>query len=383
MSTLLEACTALAPELRSAAAAGDQSRAVSEASVARLAATGAFKMLVPREYGGLECAPSEVVKAIEAVSRADSALGWCLMVGATSGLLSAWLPKEVGAPLFGADAIACGVFAPSGEAVELPSGELRVRGRWAFASGCGHSRHRTVGVVITRDGKPVSGEDGAVAVRHVVLDAAQTAIVDTWDTSGLRGTGSHDLVVEDAVVPRERAIDFIGAAPRAKGALYTFPPIGLLSLGVAAVCMGIASEAIAELVDLATKKRPAGARRTMAERELTQVHVGEASANLLGARAYVLSTADEIHAKAARDGAITNHDRAALRLCATHATRACARAVDLMYEAGGATGIYKRSPLERHFRDIHVATQHGMVAPATYAIAGRIAMGQAVERTSL
>ncbi len=384
MSALLEACAALAHDVKSAAAAGDEARNVSQASVSALAATGAFKMLVPRAYGGLECQPSEVVRVIEEVSRADSALGWCLMVGVTSGLLSAWLPADVGTRIFGVkDVLACGVFAPSGEAVELPSGELRVRGRWAFASGCGHSAFRTLGVIMTRDGKPVIGDDGEVDLRHVVLDAAQTSIIDTWDTSGLRGTGSHDIAVSDAVVPRERAIKFIGTAPQVKSALYTFPPIGLLSLGVAAVCMGIAREAITELVGLAQKKKPGGARRTMAEREMVQVQVGEANACVLGARAYVLSTADEIFAKATRDGAITDDDRAALRLCATHATRASARAVDLMYEAGGATGIYKRSPLERHFRDIHVATQHAMVAPSTYALAGRIALGQPVERTAL
>ena len=384
MSSLLEACAALAPKFRAAAATGDESRAVSVDSVRALAATGAFQMLVPREYGGLECAPSDVVRVIEEVSRADSALGWCLMVGVTSGLLSAWLPPDVGARIFGAkDVLACGVFAPSGEATELPSGELRVRGSWAFASGCGHSSVRTLGVVMTRDGKPIIGDDGEVDLRHVVMDAAQTRIADTWDTSGLRGTGSHDLCVEDAVVPRERAIKFIGAAPQVNSALYMFPPIGLLSIGVAAVCMGIAREAIAELVSLAQKKRPAGARRTMAEREMVQVQLGEANACVLGARAYVLSTADEIFAKATRDGAVTIEDKAALRLAATHATRTCARAVDLMYEAGGATGIYRRSPLERHFRDIHVATQHAMVAPSTYALAGRIALGQPVERTAL
>jgi alkylation response protein AidB-like acyl-CoA dehydrogenase len=384
MSALLEACAALAPTFKSAAALGDESRKVSADSVTALAATGAFKMLVPREYGGLECPPSEVIRVIEQVARADSALGWCLMVGVTSGLLSAWLPKDTGTALFGAkDVLACGVFAPSGEAAELPSGELRIRGRWAFASGCGHSTYRTLGVIMTRDGKPIMGPDGEVDLRHMVLDASDTRIVDTWDVSGLRGTGSHDLVVEDAVVKKDRAIKFIGAAPQVNTALYTFPPIGLLSLGVAAVCLGIAEEAVNELVSLARNKKPGGARRTMAEREMVQVQVGEAMASVHSARAFMHTTAEEVFAKATRDGAIQDQDKAALRLCATHATRSCARAVDLMYEASGATGIYKKSPLERHFRDIHVATQHAMVAPATYSLAGRIALGQPVERTSL
>ena len=306
MSTLLEACEKIAPRIRQAAPAGDEARQVSAEIVAELARTSAFKMLVPRAYGGLETNPSEMVAVIESVARADSALGWCLMVGATSGLLSAYLAPDAGRELFGAsDVIACGVFAPTGEATELPSGEFRIRGRWAFASGCAHSRYRTLGVVVMRDGKPALTPEGEMDLRHFVLDANDTKIVETWDTSGLRGSGSHDLVVENAVVPASRAIRFIGAAPTAKGALYTFPPIGLLSLGVAAVCLGIAREAISELVQLAQVKKSVGARRSIAERELVQVAVGEGR----GSRLFRARVRADHRRRSARQGITRWRDR--------------------------------------------------------------------------
>ncbi len=75
--------------------------------------------------------------------------------------------------------------------------------------------------------------------------------------------------------------------------------------------------------------------------------------------------------------------RAKLRLAATHATRSSADAVDLMYEAGGGTAIYARSPLERRFRDIHTAKAHMMVSPASLELTGRIRLGLETDTSQL
>ena len=342
-------------------------------------------MLVPRTYGGAEASPSEMVHVIEEVSRACASTGWCVMVGALSGLLAAYADDAVAREIFEKhpDVVLSGVFAPTAQAELLDDGRLRVRGRWGFASGCEHATYRMGGAIVVADGKPVLSPAGEPDVRHVIFDAKDTTIADTWDVAGLCGTGSHDMVVEDVVVPQERAVRFATASAREKGALYMFPPIGLLALGVASVCLGVAREAIDELVALAGAKHPGGGHRSLAERELVQTQVGEAEALVSSSRAYVLSTAEEIFAKAKSSGAVDDADRARLRLAATHATRSCARAVDLMYEAAGGTSIYKKSALQRHFRDIHVATQHAMVASSTYSIAGRVALGLRVDRSAL
>jgi alkylation response protein AidB-like acyl-CoA dehydrogenase len=72
-----------------------------------------------------------------------------------------------------------------------------------------------------------------------------------------------------------------------------------------------------------------------------------------------------------------------LRLAATHATTSAAAAVDLMYTAGGGTSIYARSALQRCFRDVHVATQHLMVAGPTYELVGRVLLGLETDTAQL
>jgi alkylation response protein AidB-like acyl-CoA dehydrogenase len=200
-------------------------------------------------------------------------------------------------------------------------------------------------------------------------------IIDTWDVAGLRGTGSHDIAVEDRFVPGARSLSLISDRPRADGPLYAFPVFGLLALGIAAAALGIARRALDELVVLARDKTPTGSRRRLAERPAIQAEVARAEATLGAARAFLLATVDAAWTRARAAGVIDVRERARLRLAATHATLASADAVDRMYSAGGGTAVYAASPLQRCFRDIHVATQHMMVAPATLELAGRILLG--------
>src|SRR5437879_4198650 len=162
---------------------------------------------------------------------------------------------------------------------------------------------------------------------------------------------------------------------RARGPLYAFPVFGLLALGIAAVALGIARRALDELVALAGAKTPTGSRRLLAERPAIQAEVARAEATLGAARAFLAETVGGAWERAQTAGAIEIRERARLRLAATHATLASACAVELVYGAGGGTAVYAASPLQRCFRDIHVATQHAMVAPATLELAGRILLG--------
>ncbi len=382
-ATLLEAAVALAPTLRPQSEDIELARRLPQAVVGELAAAGLFRMLVPRALGGGEVAPVTMIRAIEAVSRGDAAAGWCVMVGATSGMMSAYLDADVAREVYGdPGAVTSGVFAPMGKAVDAGDA-YRVSGRWSFASGVEHTSHRLVGVVVTDEaGQPVL-EHGEPVIRHVLLRAGDTRVIDTWNVSGLRGTGSHDLGVEGAVVPKRWSASLLGGRPRHDGVLYRFPILGLLSLGIAAVALGVAREAIGALTSLATAKRPAGSKKSLAHRELVQAHVAEADALLRSARAWLLEATAEATDVAAAHGTVTARDRALLRLAATQATRASARAVDLMYHAGGGSSIYAESPLQRHFRDIHVVTQHVMVAEATYALVGRVLLGLSSDAATL
>jgi len=333
-------------------------------------------MCVPRALGGGEVDPATMIETIETIAAADGAAGWSAMIGATSGVASAYLAEEAAREIYGSDpeAVSGGAFAPLGKATVVDGG-YRVTGRWPFASGCEHCAWLMGGSVVLAGGQPRLLPSGMPDNRLMLFPAAAVRIIDTWDVAGLRGTGSHDIAVDDCFVPAARSLSLISDQPRARGPLYAFPVFGLLALGIAAVALGIARRALDELLALAGAKTPTGSRRLLAERPVIQAEVARAEATLGAARAFLAETVGGAWERAQAAGAIEIRERARLRLAATHATLASACAVDLAYGAGGGTAVYAASPLQRCFRDIHVATQHVMVAPATLELAGRILLG--------
>ena len=340
-----------------------------------IAEAGLFRMCVPRALGGGEVDVVTMLRAIEAFAEADGSAGWCLMIGATSGLLSAYLPEPAAREIYAAPhTVTGGVFAPLGTAVSVLGG-YRVTGRWAFASGCEHCAWLMGGAVVLDDGTPRLLPSGAPDSRFMLFPAKDVEIIDTWTVSGLRGTGSHDMAVHDVFVPEARSVSLLSDRPRHHSPLYALPVFGVLALGIAAVALGIARNAIAALSQVAVNKTPSGSRRRLAERATVQAQVAQAEASLRSARAWLFDTVAETWVAACTDGAMTIAQRGLLRLAATHATTTCAAVVDLMYNAGGGTSVYASSPLQRCFRDVHVVTQHMMVSPATLELTGRLFLG--------
>ncbi|MEZ4409922.1 MAG: acyl-CoA dehydrogenase family protein [Polyangiales bacterium] len=366
--TILAACGEVAATLGARSAEIERARRLPDDVVRDLARAGAFRMLVPRAVGGAEVRPTTLVEVIERVARADGAAGWSVMVGATSGLMAAFIDEGAAREVYAdPECVACGVFAPMGEAAPVEGGHV-VTGRWPFASGSPWARWRMGGAVVRVEG-------GAPEVRHFLFEASQTEVVDTWDVSGLRGTASHDVVAREAFVPASRSASLLTARPRHDGALYAFPFFGLLALGVSAVALGVARASLDAFRALAVEKKPGGGKRSLAERELVQVDVARAEAATRAARALVMESIADAEREARSTGAVRTETRALLRLAATHATESSARAVDAVYTAAGGSAIYAASPLQRHFRDVHVATQHAMVNASTLALAGRVLLG--------
>lgn len=359
-----EAARALLP----LADANERARRLIPEAVQLLIDSGLPKIFVPRAFGGAEASPSTAVAALEALARGDGATGWCGMVAATSGLMAAFVPPAEAARIWGpADALTAGVFAPLGRAERTPTG-WRVSGRWSFGSGVQHASWTMGGALTT-------SSDGTPALRSFLFPTAALTIHDTWDTSGLRGSGSHDFEAQGVEVPDAHAFSLLTDVPRHDGALYRQPFFGALAAGVAAVSLGIARAAVDALIDLARTKHPQGAKRTLAHRELVQHAVARAEGMIGAARAGLLHQLDEAAAEIEQHGAASLVMRARVRLAACHATTESARAVDLAYEAGGGTAIYATSPLQRCFRDVHVTTQHVMVSATSATMAGRVLLG--------
>jgi indole-3-acetate monooxygenase len=371
----LAAAQRLAPRAGELAERIEQDRALPRELVDELLDAGLLSLCLPRALGGREARPAEMVCALEELARADAATAWCAMIASTSSLLGAYLPQREAELVYaGGRSITGGVFAPRGHA-ERRDGAYTVDGRWSFVSGVTHCDWVLGGCVVHDGGEPALLADGSPDVRLALMPIDSVEVVDTWSVSGLRGTASHDMIAVAQVVPAARVVSLFSDRPRHAGALYSFPLFGLLAIGIASVALGVARGAIEDLTSLAGAKTPAAGRRTLAERATVQAQVARAEAALRAARALVLGEADAAWAAAERAGEMPERHRLGLRLAASHATEAAAEVVTAMYHAGGGTSIYDSSALQRRFRDVHVATQHMMVAPTTWELGGRLLLG--------
>ena len=332
-------------------------------------------MLVPTDYGGGQAHPQDFFDAVMTTAEADGSMGWCLMIGASTGILAATLADDAARAIFAAnpDAIVSGVTAPNGRARPVPGG-VRVSGRWPFGSASQVSQWICGGSLLADHGDPGGTAQGGPAVILPLFEASAVQVHDSWHTSGLCGTGSNDIEVVDAFVPEGRWVT-LGAPPRVDAPLYRFPFFGLLALGVSAVSLGIARHAIRAFLDLAGGKRPSGSRRTLAQRGSTQQDLARAEALVASGQALTYQAIDRAWRQAERADRLDREVKGQLRLAATNNAWSAAEAVDLLYHAAGGTSIYRSSDLQRCFRDVHVATQHIMVAQPTYEVVGRVLLG--------
>jgi alkylation response protein AidB-like acyl-CoA dehydrogenase len=377
------AARALQPMLRERADEIERARRLPADIAATFASAGLFRTAVPASLGGLELPPARIMATIEAVGQADASAGWAVMIGATSGMSAAYLEPEVARTIYGDPlAITGGSNTPTGRA-RAEGGGYRLSGRWPWVSGGANCQWLKGISVVLEDGKPRLLANGAPDARMMVFPAAQATLIDTWQVAGLEGTGSGDMEVTDIHVPAAFSYSLVTDAPRESGALYRFPPFGLLAMGIASVALGNARAAIDDLVELAGAKKPQGSRRTLAERGGAQAELARAEAMLRSARAFFFEAIGEAWERADRGDPVSVQDRATLRLAATHATRSSADVVRMMYEQGGGTVLYARHPLQRRFRDAYAATQHMMIAPPTWELAGRVLMGLPTDASML
>ncbi|MBW2281196.1 MAG: acyl-CoA dehydrogenase family protein [Deltaproteobacteria bacterium] len=340
----------------------------------RFGQAGFYRMCVPAPYGGLELPPAITMQTVETLARADGSAAWCVFIGATSGSALAGLCEAAAREVFARpETLVAGVVAPRGRAEMVDDG-FRVNGRWQWGSATQNADWVLGGSMLQRGGEPVLGPHGMPRSHMMLAKASEVQFHDTWYVSGLSGTGSTDFEMRDAFVPAERAVGF-EPGPRPEGALYAFPTFGLLAMGIAAVSLGLARAAIDELVAVASGKTPQGSNRTLDRRPAVQADVSEAEALLRSSRAFYYEAIEEAWEAARTRGEIHVDQRRDLRLATTHAVRSCASAVDLMYHVAGGTSVYSRSPLQRIFRDVHVATQHMMASRSTLELTGRLFLG--------
>jgi indole-3-acetate monooxygenase len=350
----------------------DNDRRLPEELVALLGDSGLLRAGAPVEVRGLELPPGVALRCAEEVARGNASAGWCVSIAITSSLLVAYLPVSSREALFGdGRGVAAGVWAPRGTGRTVDGGVV-VSGRWAFCSGISHADMMFAGCLVDDRRVP-----SVVALRKEDL-----RVLDTWHTLGLRGTGSHDAVADEAFVPADRVFSLFDG-PMLDRPLYRFPVFGFFALSIAAAALGNARGAIDDLVELACAKTGLGSTRTLAERSATQAMVATAESALSAARALYYE-AIEAGWQASQDGEpVSVAARNRLRLAATHAVRTSADVVRDMYDLAGGSAIYDSSPLQRRFRDAFTATAHFQVNEASRELPGRILLDQPADVSML
>ncbi|TMF08793.1 MAG: hydroxylase [Chloroflexi bacterium] len=365
---LLEEVRQLAPLISNHCDAAERERRVAKAVIDELVSAGVFHMFVPRVFGGGEVDVATGVRILEELSKADGSTGWIAMIGATTGMISAYLPEHVASEIYRPGTITGGVVAPRGIAARENDG-YRVNGTWSFASGCEHSDWLACACV-------VEGSD-PLDVRMMILSAKDIQIIDTWYVSGLRGTGSQDIAVKDAYVPNGCSFSLTGR-PVHTTLLYGFSLMGLLAVSVGAVALGIGRAALHEIGELASAKTPTGRRRALADWNVAQMAIAEGEAALRSGRAFLFEAIAAMWSTLERGEEPAIEDRTLVRLAASQAVQCSVRAVDIAYNLGGGSSLYESSRLQRQFRDIHALTQHIMVGPSSFEAAGRALLGREV-----
>ena len=371
---LVRAAAELGPMIRENADRGERDRRLPAATAEGLDEAGFFRLCRPRLLGGLESDPITVLDVVEEIARHDGSAAWCALNCSIAGVLEAFVAEEGAREIDSAPGMVVnGVIAPSGRAVEGSDG-YRVSGRWAFVSNCHHCDWLAPASIVFTGDTMSAGPAGPTIV-ITWIKASDCRIIDTWDTAGLRATGSHDIEVTDVFVPRHRTIALPLLDPVAEGALFRFPVVGLWSVGLAAAALGIAKAAIDELLRLAETKTPFGMSSALSTRTTAQIAFCEATAMARSARALLVEETTRVWETVQAGAPLTPTQRGLLRIAATHATAASAGAVDRMYTAAGATALFASSPLQRCLRDVRAITQHVFVAPPTYEMLGKIVLG--------
>ncbi|SDZ26698.1 Acyl-CoA dehydrogenase [Amycolatopsis xylanica] len=349
----------------------EQARQLAPALVEQLKAHDLLRLGLTADLGGAEPTTAEVLEMAETLAIGDASAGWCVSIAATSSLLGAYLPAKGGQEVFGDPrAVAAGVWAPRAKGTAVDGG-VRISGRWGFCSGIRHSEWIFLGFV----------QDGQV--RTAAFATAELTVLDTWKTTGLRGTGSTDVVADDVFVPDHRVFSVLDGPPAGARALQRFPLFGFFAASIAAAALGNARGAMNEFVELATVRKPSGSNRSTAERSATQSAFAAAEAALRAARGLYYQAIDDAWQAAVADEPVSVELRTSLRLACTHAVRTAAEVVSTVYDLGGGSAIYEDSPLQRRFRDAHTATAHFQVNPATFELAGRLLLGLPTETGQL
>jgi alkylation response protein AidB-like acyl-CoA dehydrogenase len=365
-----EALAELLTLARDRRAESDAQLSLGDEVMACLRGAGVFRAMVAREFGGDELPPSDFLRLVERISMADGSTGWIASLAATSLVVTA-LPITTLKVVFvrSVDILFAGRLSPV--PVTRVDNGLNVSGRWAWSSGCTGADYFILGV------QAVDGKGGEDPAQIAIVPTDRGHIEQNWSVDGMRGTGSHDVVLDRVFVPD--GWTFVrGAKSNLDTPLFRYPPGILITQAHAAVGLGIARAALDDFIETAPKRGATYGRATLADRATAQSDLAKAEAELRAAQTYLFAVTEDAFGCLSTGGDLDVAARTLLRLAATHAARAAAEVTRAVYRMSGTVGMFTDSRIARCLRDATVIPQHLLFAEGTWEQAGQVLLGRAV-----
>lgn len=363
---VIDAVTDLLPIIRQRAQEAEDARCVPQESIKALAETGFFRLLQPARYGGLEADPLDFYRAVRLIASACGSTGWVSSVVGVHPWQLALFPSQAQDDVWKPDPATrmSSSYAPTGKAKQADGG-YALDGRWSFSSGCDHASWVLLGGIVTNDeGQPTD-------FCTFLLPRADYAIDDVWDTVGLRGTGSNDIVVDKAFVPKHRALSFtdvtrckcpgqeLNTAP-----LFRIPFGSIFSYAITTPIIGMATGAYdAYLTYQRERVRASYVGQKAREDPHGQVRVAEASALIDNTWLALERDMTELMAHAHAKERLPLPLRLRVRRDQVLGTAQAIRAIDLLFENSGGRALKVGTPIQRFWRDAHAGRVHAINDP--------------------
>ena len=380
-SQLLQKAIEFQPLLKQKVDQIEDSRQLPQSLALDLAKAGFYRICTPTGLGGLGSSPETFCRVCEILAEASGSAAWCVFIGATSQyMLPALDPSMCAEITSNPDVITSGVFAYSGTAIPATkdgASGFWVNGRWDWGSGSLNAEWISGGVLIAdQNGERARSADGNFIEARAFFQPGEINFLDNWHVSGLRGSGSTSYTAENIFLPSKRVamVEDLSLSEFASEQIYRYPKFGFLAIPIGAVCLGMARASIDELIKIAKEKTPQGSSRTMAHRSSLHKDVAIADTNLSASKAFFYQTIRDTWAEVGTHES-SLESRRALRTATFHAVTTAKDVTERMYTIAGGTSIFDDSPLQRNFRDVHVAAQHMMVGEPVMELAGRVMLG--------
>jgi 3-hydroxy-9,10-secoandrosta-1,3,5(10)-triene-9,17-dione monooxygenase len=345
------------------AAQGAADRRIPDESLAALAEAGMFRLMVPKRYGGYEGNMAALLDAGAVVAEADGAAGWVVGLSQVSAWVVGLLSGKAQDDVFGSDpdAVVCGSINPVGTGEKVDGG-FRLSGRWGYVSGSLHSQWAVLGFAA-----PPEDGQGGPGLYVALAPMAELTLHDTWQTSGMRGTGSNTLTCEDLFVPDYRVMSHFAAAQgqyptEFKEATYRLSWFPTLTLVLVGPLLGIGQAAFEYVRSEAGRKAITATQfQRQADSAGFQIQLAEAALRIDSARLHAFRAADQMDRLAALQALPDYNTRARIRADASLVARYVTGAVSTLVDAHGSSGFAESSPLQRMRRDADVGASHALL----------------------